>query len=214
MTSPTPLEFGQCYHIWNRGNNQENIFLEERNYHHFLRLYSKHVLPIADTYAYCLLRNHFHVLVRIKTVEEQEQTLQTLRASGGTPAETLRVFKPRSPSQQFGNLFNAYAKAINKTYGRTGSLFHNPFGRVSVTSDAHFVHLIAYIHQNPQKHGFVEDFRTWPYSSYHACLSRKPTRLMREEVLDWFDGPTAFQAFHRQAVNEAQLAPLVPDDFD
>jgi putative transposase len=199
MTSPAPLEHGQYYHIYNRGNNRENIFVEDRNYRYFLKLYAKHIEPVADTYAYCLLRNHFHFLVRIKTVEEQQK---------------IRVSRTLKPSQQFGNLFNAYAKAINKTYGRTGSLFHNPFGRVSVTSDAHFVHLIAYIHQNPQKHGFVEDFRTWPYSSYHACLSRKPTRLMREEVLDWFDGPTAFQAFHRQAVNEAQLAPLVPDDFD
>ena len=206
MTSPAPLEHGQYYHIYNRGNNRETIFVEDRNYRYFLKLYAKHTEPVADTYAYCLLRNHFHFLVRIKTVEEQQKTLRV--------SETPRISSTLRPSQQFSNLFNAYAKAINKTYGRTGSLFQNPFGRVAVISDAHFVDLIAYIHQNPQKHGFVEDFRAWLYSSYHACLSRKPTRLMREEVLDWFDGSTAFQAFHRQAVNEARLVPLVPDDFD
>jgi REP element-mobilizing transposase RayT len=206
MTSPPPLQYGQYYHICNRGNNRENLFIEGRNYRYFLKLYAKHVEPVADTYAYCLLRSHFHVLVRIKSVEEQEQTFRVL--------ETLKVFKPRNPSQHFGNLFNAYAKAINKAYQRTGSLFEHPFGRVPVTSDAYFVHLIAYIHQNPQKHGFADDFRVWPYSSYHAILSQKPTRLRREEVLAWFDGLVEFQASHQRMVNESQIAALVLDDFD
>jgi len=208
MTSPAALQYGQYYHVYNRGNNQETLFFEERNYRYFLKLYAKYIEPIADTYAYCLLRNHFHLLVRIRTAEEQE-TLETLRVS-----ETLRVFKPKKPSQQFGNLFNAYAKAINKAYGRTGSLFQNPFGRVLVDSDAHLVHLITYIHQNPQKHGFVDDFRVWPYSSYHAMLSEKPTHLKREDVLAWFAGPTAFQASHQHEVSMYRLGPLVSDDFD
>ena len=208
MTSPAALQYGQYYHIYNRGNNQENLFFEERNYRYFLKLYAKYIEPIADTYAYCLLRNHFHLLVRIKTVEEQE-ALETLRGS-----ETPRVFKPKKPGQQLGNLFNAYAKAINKAYGRTGSLFQNPFGRVLVDSEAYLVHLITYIHQNPQKHGFVDDFRVWPYSSYHAMLSEKPTHLKREEVLAWFAGPAAFQVSHQREVSEHRLGPLVSDDFD
>jgi putative transposase len=209
MSKPLPLEHGKYYHIYNRGNNRGNIFFEDRNYHHFLRLYAKHIEPIADTYAYCLLYNHFHFLVRVSTVEEQEALYQTLRVS-----ETLRVskgFKPQNPSQQFGNLFNAYAKAINKAYRRTGSLFENPFGRIEVTSEEYFVHLITYIHQNPQKHGLVPDFRTWPYSSYHALLSTKPTRVKRDVVLTWFDGPAGVRTSHQQMILEH---PLVPEDFD
>jgi len=196
MTSPPPLQYGQTYHIYNRGNNREDLFFEERNYGYFLKLYARYVEPVADTYAYCLLRNHFHLLVRIKTVEEQEG------------------LKPRNPSQQFGNLFNAYTKAINRAYQHTGSLFENPFGRILVTSDGYFTQLISYIHRNPQKHGFVDDFRAWPYSSYRAFLSEKPTRLKRDDVLAWFDGPEAFEAFHRQEVSEELVAPLVLDDFD
>jgi len=206
MTSPSPLQYGQYYHIYNRGNNRENLFYEERNYRHFLRLYALHVEPVVDTYAYCLLRNHFHLLVRVKTEEEQEQTFRV--------SETLKVFKVLNPSRQFSNLFNAYAKAINKAYQRTGSLFQHPFGRIPVTSDAHFVHLIAYIHHNPQKHGLVDKFESWPYSSYHALLSTKPTRLKRDDVLAWFDGTATFQALHQQAANEAPIAPLIADDFD
>ena len=203
MPKPVSLQYGKYYHIFNRGNNQENIFIEERNYRYFLRLYAKHIMPVADTYAYCLLRNHFHFLVRIKTVEEQELTgLGDLSAL------------PRKPSQQFSNLFNAYAKAFNKTYHRTGTLFQRPFGRIEVTSDSYFMQLVAYIHQNPQKHGFVNDFRTWPYSSYQALLSTKPTRLQRDDVLTWFQGVDHFEDVHRYEVDERKIAPLVPDDFD
>ena len=70
MTSPSPLLYDTYYHIYNRGNNGENIFVQERNYMHFLNLHFKYIEPIADTFAYCLLRNHFHMAVRIKSEEE------------------------------------------------------------------------------------------------------------------------------------------------
>ena len=66
MPHPIPLRRGACDHIYNRGNSAENLFREERNYPHFLKLYARHVEPIAETFAYCLLKNHFHLLVRIK----------------------------------------------------------------------------------------------------------------------------------------------------
>ncbi len=67
-----PLIPGSYYHIYNRGNNGENIFHEERNYRYFLQLYLKYIFPVADTYAYCLLLNHFHLLVRIREAQAQE----------------------------------------------------------------------------------------------------------------------------------------------
>jgi REP element-mobilizing transposase RayT len=71
-----PLVPGMYYHIYNRGNNREDLFIEKRNYPYFLSLYKKHIEPIADTYAYCLLRNHFHTSLRIKTEEEYLQQLR------------------------------------------------------------------------------------------------------------------------------------------
>lgn len=163
------LEFGKYYHIYNRGINRENIFIEERNYRYFMDLYARYIEPVADTFAYCLLRNHFHLLVRIKTEEEQQRDLEGLQDLPG-----LR--KVLSPTQQFSNLFNAYAKAINKAYNRTGGLFQERFGRIEVTSAKYFATLVIYIHRNPQKHGFVKDFREYPYSSYATLLTAKPTR--------------------------------------
>ena len=207
MPQPTPLEHGKYYHVYNRGNNRENIFVEERNYPYFLKLYAHHIEPIAGTFAYCLMRNHFHLLVRIKTEEEIQKTLRvlkTLRVS----SKTLRVY------QVFSNFFNAYTKAINKAYGRTGSLFEHPFGRIQVTSEAYYSHLVIYIHRNPQKHGFVTDFRDWPYSSYHTLLSTKPTHLKREDVLNWFGDLDNLVATHQQEITERQIGALAPEDFD
>lgn len=199
MSNPIPLEYGKYYHIYNRGINRAKIFFEERNYRYFLQLYAKHVEPIADTFAYCLLSNHFHFLVRIKRVEELDLT--------GLP--DLSGLK--QPGQYFSNLFNAYAKAINRAYDRTGALFQRPFGRIEIDAEDYFVHLITYIHQNPQKHGLVADFRTWPYSSYHALRLTRPTRLKREIVLTWFNGPAGVEATHQHKISEH---PLVPEDFD
>src|SRR5436190_23829542 len=92
-----PLIPGMYYHIYNRGNNHENLFLEQRNYPYFLSLYAKHIEPVADSHAYCLLRNHFHFLVRIKTEQEYLQYQQTSRV-----LETREVStKKFDPSQSF-----------------------------------------------------------------------------------------------------------------
>ena len=198
MSGITPLEPGTYYHIYNRGNNGENIFLEERNYAYFLNLYAKHIQPVAETFAYCLLRNHFHVLAR--TREER-------------PGRSDRPARSRA-SQAFSNFFNAYTKSINKAYGRTGSLFEKPFQRIEVTTPHYCMRLVHYIHWNPQKHGFVRDFRDYPYSSYHALLSDKPTILQRGQVLEWFDGLISFDAIHQVLTVEKEIGHLVGDDVD
>jgi len=122
MSNPIPLEPGKFYHIYNRGNNRENIFNEERNYAYFLKLYAFHVGPVVDTFAYCLLRNHFHLSLRVK----DEKDLTGLQDLSGL-----------DPSQAFSNFFNAYAKSFNKAYHRTGALFQRPFGRIEVTTEAY-----------------------------------------------------------------------------
>ena len=195
MAAPSPLQCGKYYHVFNRGNNREDIFAEERNYAYFLRLYARHIEPIADTFAYCLMRNHFHLLVRIKDL------IGLLDLSG-----------LRHPSQHFSNLFNAYTKAFNRTYHRTGALFQRPFGRVEVTSEAYLAGLVVYIHRNPQKHGFVADFREWPYSLYHTLLLTQPTRLKREQVLDWFGGPMDLAAAHQREIGEWEVLDLAAED--
>ena len=238
MTSPTPLLYNTYYHIYNRGVNGENIYLEERNYELFLKLYEKHLLRVTDLFAYCMLTNHFHVSLRVKSEEEiieYKKTLdkETLRVSStnnrqgrqGSLAneEASRARKPlgsdklgpQYASDQFSNFFNAYAKTINKAYGRTGSLFQHPFGRVPITSDRQFWNVIAYIHQNPQKHKFVKDFRDWKYSSYGIILSDVKTSVNRSKVMEWFgNNKEEYLKLHEHWVTDAQAKWFAEDDLD
>ena len=218
MQSSLPLEPGHYYHIFNRGVNRTNIFNEDRNYAHFLTLYARHVSPVADTFAYCLLGNHFHLLVRIRTEPEADRSGFRNR-SGPAPADHpeadgsgLGALDQRSVIQAFNNWLNAYAKAINKAYDRTGSLFQRRFGRLAVMSERHLVAVVHYIHYDPQKHGFVKNFRDWPYSSYDALLSDKPTRLARSAVLDWFGGPLELRRVHASPADESVIAAYIGDD--
>ncbi len=73
--------------------------------------------------------------------------------------------------------------------------------------------LITYIHRNPQRHGFVADFRDWTWSSYKAILSSKPTKIQRDEVLAWYNGRSQFVDAHLTGVDERLIAPLLMDDF-
>ena len=69
-----PLYENGYYHIYNRGNNGENIFCKHENYLYFLKQYNHYLGDYLDTFAYCLLPNHFHLLVRVKEKEQFPQT--------------------------------------------------------------------------------------------------------------------------------------------
>ena len=167
-TDPAPLQAGVIYHIYNRGVNSETIFREKRNYAYFINLYVRHIQPVADTYAFCLLPNHFHLLI------EPKKNLSGLR----------------TPSQAFSNVFNAYAKYINIAYQRTGPLFERPFKRIPVKDSPYFLRLLVYIYQNPQLHGLIDDFRDWPYSSYDVLSGNQPTFIRRDVIWKWFGDVT------------------------
>ncbi len=192
MSQIKPLVPGVFYHIYNRGNNGENIFIEARNYAYFMKLYGKYVSPVAETYAYCLLRNHFHLMVRINDCQSSEDW--------------------QSSSRAFSNLFSTYTKAINKAYQRTGSLFEKPFKRKPITNERYYKALVAYIHQNPQMHDLINDFRDWPFSSYQAMISREPTQLAREVTLAWFDGSRGLVKSHETITSFKEVGDLIDDE--
>jgi REP element-mobilizing transposase RayT len=183
-----PLIEGNYYHIYNRGINSSDLFFENENYLHFLKLYDKYVTPIAETFAWCLLKNHFHLLVYIKEQNEIDSELLFYST----------VEKPKSinASKQFSNLFNAYTQAINKRHHRTGSLFEKNFKRKLITNEKYFQNMIFYIHKNPVKHGFVDKIFDYPWSSYLSVLSDKPTKLQRKKVINVFEDVANFKYYH------------------
>ena len=214
MQQIEPLNYGKFYHIYNRGVNSCDLFVEPSNYEHFLNLYDKYISLVADTYAWVLMKNHFHLLVRIK--EEKEigylsgKTLsgyETTERVGAAPSavhnpEDGFKLKRYTPVHQFSHLFNAYAQAYNKRYGRIGSLFIHPFKRKLIEDKDYFRNLVIYIHNNPVHHGFTEHAMDYPWSSYLTCISIKPTRLQRDAVMGWFDNEANFRIAHDDNFND------------
>jgi len=175
------FEPGYFYHFYNRGNNRENIFREEDNYRYFMNLVKKYLLSICDIYSYCLLKNHFHFLLRIKDEKELPEKYHN------------NIDKIHQP---FSNLFNAYAKAINKAFGRSGSLFQEHPHKKRITNLKYLQNIIAYIHLNPKKHGFTNDFKQYQHSSYRSILSLEETKIKRAEVIEIFDDIENFNYWH------------------
>jgi REP element-mobilizing transposase RayT len=196
-----PIIHGHYYHIYNRGNNGIDIFFETENYHYFLRLYAKYIEPIAETFAWCLLKNHFHILVRIKEKDE----IKCMELSYNT-TENPKVI---NPSRQFSHFFNAYTQAINKRHNRTGSLFERTFERKLVTSETYFQQLIFYIHNNPVHHGFINKISLYPWSSYKTILSTQPTKLKRLEVIELYEDLENFIFYHQQQHNLNDINNLI-----
>ncbi len=161
------LDYGLFYPLYNRGNNRGPIFTEERNYYYFLDLMWKYLLPILDLYAYCLLPNHFHLLIRVKDLEDIK--------SGSDSALNLSI--------PLSSCFGTYTKGFNKSNSRTGKLFEGRFKRNLILCDQQLFQTIKYIHHNPQNHGLVKDFRIWPYSSYWNYINRNSGGLIYEGLL-------------------------------
>ncbi|SNT04812.1 hypothetical protein SAMN05421640_2156 [Ekhidna lutea] len=206
MKNTKPLQPETYYHVYNRGINGEDIFKKEENYQYFLLKYEKYISPVADTYAYCLLKNHFHLMIRTKGGEE----IQATNNNSNRVLNPVRVNKTSSQiiSLQFSHFFNGYTQAINKAYKRTGKLFELPFRRIPIENEYYFSKLVYYIHFNPQKHGLIDDFREYPHSSYHAHLSDKSTKLHRNEVINWFGDKKSYKEFHQSFQDLRNMNPV------
>lgn len=233
-----PLLPDTYYHIYNRGNNKENIFYQPKNYGYFLGKYKEYLSPWLDTYVYCLLPNHFHLMVKVKELEHflvspKFLAYSELSEDPDFPSfENLESLAPGEKiylsatvemkchekvstfiSEQFRLFFMGYSKAINKQQHRTGSLFQKNFKRLVVVGEGHFGNLLFYIHANAQLHGICADYKEYPYSSYSAYLSKAISSLNREEVIAWFGSREALiKAHHSQLDFKCIEALIIEED--
>ncbi|MNR01535.1 hypothetical protein D3C85_1173410 [compost metagenome] len=166
------LEKDGYYHIYNRGINGCLIFQDDENKNFFLKQISKCLLDKISIFGYCLMDNHFHLVIRL---EEEEKIV----------------------TQAFSNFFNSYAKAFNKQNKRTGSLFEKHFKRIKLNDENYLKQLIIYIHLNP-KHHLDLKFEDYKYSSYQSYLSDKETKIKRELIINLFEGIENFVFCHNQ----------------
>lgn len=173
------------FHIYNRANGDDRLFLSFENYRYFIQKYQEHISPIADTFCYCLMPNHFHFLVRIKTEDELMAAFPKFKT-----VEKL-------PSKSFSNLFSSYTQAFNKQQGRMGSLFMKNFKRKKISDKDYLYNLIKYIHYNPIEARLCTIPEEWRYSSYNTLINDEPTFLKRDETISWFEDKINFKEFHK-----------------
>ncbi|PQA91664.1 transposase [Chryseobacterium shigense] len=202
----TPIEADRFYHIYNRGINGENIFKSDRNYLFFLNKISEFLIPVCDIYAYCLMPNHFHILVKVKSDSELSSLVKVLNLDKAKSVDNHSNQKglhdPQNIfSKQFARIFNSYSQAFNKENKRHGALIESPFKRKLITSDEYLINVIIYIHQNPQNHFLMSEFSKYNFSSYPSILSDSKTLLKRDEVIELFDNRENFVLSHRKVVD-------------
>jgi len=152
------------YHVYNRGSEKRTIFLSEKDYRNILGRIEKNALKYAvDVLVYCLVPNHFHLLLH----QKPEGSIQSyLHAT------------------ELG-----YAKFFNTKYERVGPLFQNRFKAKSIENDEYLLQLSAYIHRNSLDSGDNKDCQsilTYPYSSYLAYLKKEPSFVKTDTILNYF----------------------------
>lgn len=185
MSDPKELFFPDAfYHVFNRAVGNELLFKSRTNYLYFLDLASTKLTTYVKFYTYCLMPNHFHFLVQIKKRDVFVNFDNELNSE-----EKISRFV----SQRFGNVFNAYAQAINKENHRKGSLFKNRFKRKRIEEERYLLELVRYIHQNPVEAGLCSKVYEWEFSSYNAIVSKSTSLIERDEVIKWFENLDNFK---------------------
>ena len=166
----------EFYHIYNQGNNKENIFVDDEDYTQFLKAFRQFVLPHCKVLAYCLMPNHFHFL--IYTTQESAQ----IKQSGNVQTTPL--------SNGFRLLQSRFAQYFNNKQSRSGSLFRQKAKAKCLREGSTNYLYIAfqYIHQNPLKAGLESKLEDWQYSSFldYANL-RKGTLCDKELAQKWIE---------------------------
>lgn len=187
-----PFVNGEFYHVYNRGLEKRPIFSNERDYIRFIETlfyyqlqnpkpkFSTHKLfkntkintnnKIVSIVAYCLMPNHFHLLIK--------------QLHDGGISEFMRRF------------IHSYNKYRNIKYNRQGPVFQGMFKAVRVKSEEQLIHLSRYIHLNPLVSNLVQNLESYQWSSYHDYLGKGDTHVVaKEEVINFFKSNKAYQRF-------------------
>lgn len=162
------------YHVYNRGNNRQQIFFDEGNYLFFLEKLRKHLKPVCDILCWCLMPNHFHLLINANEVSCQPQ-------KGYEPGEIQELH------HRIRIITSSYSQAINKRNKWTGSLFQQKTKAKPILpkhkNDNYLVNAFHYCHQNPKRAGLVKKIEDWPFSSFPDYCDFRKDDLCNHELL-------------------------------
>jgi REP element-mobilizing transposase RayT len=166
-----PNEF---YHVYNRGNNKQLVFIEEENYIFFANKIQKELKGFAELVAYCLMPNHYHLLIYTNGKIDNKNN--------------------SSLNRKLGTLQSSYTRAFNLRFNRTGSLFQSKMKSKILNKNEHQLRTcFHYIHQNPLKAKLVNRMEEWQFSSYNAYLNHSSKTILNRQI-----------AFERIAIPESR----------
>ncbi len=189
-----PLLPSESYHLFSRAVGNEKLFIESKNYEYFLNKLDFHTREVADIFTYALLPNHFHLVIRVKPFESIARHFELVKKKKFDPlTNDISDFI----MERFSNFLNCYIKSINKMYKRKGALFMDYLKRSKVEKESDFISFIFYIHKNAVHHGYKAKIGDWEYDAYQTLISDDPTKLLRTEVLNRFEGREKFIEFHQ-----------------
>jgi REP element-mobilizing transposase RayT len=209
---PTPKEFKapflpECfYHIVCKSVDGINLFRDDADYHVFLQRFQQFTALIFDVWSYCLLTNHTHHIIKIKSsagilenIKKQEDRTQAMKSF--LSDQNNELFFDAMIERQMNSFLVSFANYTNNKYSRKGGLFQKPFRRVQIADDIHLQQAIIYVHANAQKHNIVRDFKDHAYNSYQATVNKKVASIDTKNVLDLFGGIEAFKSMHTNQVD-------------
>ncbi|MEA2113175.1 MAG: transposase [Patescibacteria group bacterium] len=168
---------GGYYHVYNRGNRKQDIFTENADYIGYLERLRKykdeHKISIV---CYCLMPNHFHILLR----QDSE----------------IPICKFIQP------LHTSYSMYFNNKYGKVGRLFQGPFKQKEINKDDYLLQASSYIHLNPVVDGLAAKAEDYQWSSYPDYIGARDGTLCDKEVIMAGVSPEKYKRITEEEVKE------------
>ena len=197
------LVVGGFYHIYNKATGDEKLFRSSEDYEYFLFRFDKYFNKYFESYAYCLIPNHFHFLIKVSDINKQ--SVKDENTSAGN--KYLQNLVPYNTflENQLSRFLSGYALWYNKKYDRSGPLLKDGTKRVLVKSEAKLVQLLCYIHHNPIHHKLSNRFGKWKYCSYQGYVLEVETKLKKTEMLKYLGGASEFDRVHLEFLIENRI---------
>lgn len=182
-----PIAESGCYHVVQRGNGQQIIFENTRDYKHFMELLV-HYKEIFDykIHAYCLMDNHFHLLLQTK------ETLGSIMQA----------------------ITRSYSVYYNTKYERTGHVFQGRFHSEVIDTRDYFFNVIQYIHLNPEKSNICQarQYRWSSYQEYMGTPRIADTSLLYSLIDGKFGFLELMERKHSLKCLDIDIKPIISDE--
>lgn len=158
------------YHIYNRGNQKQRLFFDERNYNFFLGKIINYILPVCNILSYTLMPNHYHILIHANSTTAELLDKRPLSIS--KLSEGIRLMQ------------SSYAKAFNAEMGICGNLFQQKAKAklIEPQSPIQAINTFDYIHRNPVTASLVKFQEDWKYSSFREYLDPSQPGICNKDL--------------------------------